>query len=364
MSVPSQKPSPSPSPRTAPPTGRRRLRDTAASLRLPVSLSFFIGLALSSPLIPRDVAAAASSTPEPVVLTSFLPVHSLALDIAGSAGKVENWLPQGVDPHDFQFSPRDLRRLRSASLLVIGGLGLEGWSPSKLRDLAGNPSLRIVEATTGLPQAALIPDTNPHGHSHEGHDQEHDHDHVHDHDDDPAKADAPNPHFWLDPLLMAHAATNVATALQELNPSRREEYARNAAAAVESLHALHRDYTRALANATNAFITYHGAFPYLARRYNLRLVGVVESGPADQPSARRLSELGRVVRAENARVLFIDGEPTRLARRLAADLGLQIYALETLETGRLRPGAYEQGMRRNLEVLKKALSPSPSRPSP
>jgi zinc/manganese transport system substrate-binding protein len=292
-------------------------------------------------------ANAASAHPaskdRPVVLTSFLPIHSLAVAIAGDHAQVQNWLPQGVDPHDFQFSPRDLRRLRSASILVIGGLGLEGWSDAKLRQLSGNPDLRIVEAAAGLPQESLI--LEPCGHDHDHEDTPHNH------------ADTPNPHFWLDPLLMAHAATNIARALQQLDPAHADAYDRNAAATTESLHALHRDYSQRLSQASTAFITYHGAFPYLARRYGLRLAGVVEAGPTDQPSARQLSDLGRLVRSENVKVLFMDGEPPRLARRIASDLRLQLNSLETLETGEFGPKAYENGMRRNLEILSKALSP-------
>jgi zinc transport system substrate-binding protein len=280
----------------------------------------------------------------PNVLTSFLPIHSLTVAIAGEHAQVQNWLPQGVDPHDFQFSPRDLRRLRAASILVVGGLGLEGWSEAKLRQLSGNPTLRVVEAAAGLPTEALI--LEPCGHNH-------------DHDDTPhSHADTPNPHFWLDPLLMAHAATNIARALQHMDAAHAEAYERNAAATTESLHLLHRDFTQRLAQAHTAFITYHGAFPYLARRYNLRLAGVVEAGPTDQPSARQLSELGRLVRSENVKVLFMDGEPPRLARRIASDLHLQLASLETLETGEFGPKAYELGMRRNLEILSKTLTPA------
>ncbi len=305
--------------------------------------SLFTGL-LSVAL--ADAANPSPPTPsqgaQPIILTSFLPVHSLTVAIAGDRARVENWLPQGVDPHDFQFSPRDLRRLRSASFLVVGGLGLEGWTEAKLRTLSGNPDLRVIEAAAGIPKGLLIQEPCNHDHDHGAH----------------SHTDAPNPHFWLDPLLMAHAATNILRALQEAVPNDEATLAANAARVATMLHALHQDYARDLAAASTPFITYHNAFPYLARRYALRLAGVVESGPTDQPSARQLSDLGRLVRAENARVLFMDGEPPRLARQLAKDFRLKLASLETLETGEFGPNAYEDGMRRNLAVLKAALQPT------
>lgn|GEM_PF-1279883 len=314
-------------------------------LRRPASAAFALACGIVFAL--AQTVAVAASKDQLTVLTSFLPIHSLTLAVAGEHANVQNWLPQGVDPHDFQFSPRDLRRLRTASVLVIGGLGLEGWSESKLRKLSGNPTLRIVEAAAGLPKEALILDRGPHDHDHDHGDKPHSH------------AEAPNPHFWLDPMLMAHAVTNIARALREMDPAHAEDFERNAVAATQSLQTLHIDYSRSLSSASTAFITYHGAFPYLARRYGLRLAGVVESGPTDQPSARQLSDLGRMVRAENVRVLFMDGEPPRLARQIASDLRLKLASLETLETGAFGPQAYENGMRRNLEVLSKALTPAP-----
>ena len=316
----------------------------------PPGLAVVIGAALTlllglHPVTPSQASSAAP--PPPTVLTSFLPIHSLTLAIAGKQVNVENWLPPGVDPHDFQFSPRDLRRLRNASLLITGGLGLEGWTESKLQNLSGNPSLRLVEAAQGLPTEALIQE--PCGHDHE-----------HDRDSEPAHHHAPNPHFWLDPILMSHAATNILRALQSAFPQSAEDFARNATNAVAALSRLHADFSRDLADAKTPFITYHNAFPYLARRYNLRLVGVVESGATDQPSARQLSDLGNLVRNEKARVLFMDGEPPRLARRLSSDLRLKLASLETLETGELGLDAYENGMRRNLRTLKEVLRGEPN----
>lgn len=297
-------------------------------------------------------AAAQTSAPGPSlrVLTSFLPVHSLALAVAGDRAQVENWLPQGVDPHEFQFSPRDLRRLRASQILVVGGLKLEGWAEAQLRKASGSSNLVLVEAATGLPPTALVYDEESGG-------DHHDHsDHAgHDH------AGGPNPHFWLDPLLGAHAVTNLVHAFSRSDPPNAQSYAANGARCVARLHALDAEYRQSLASVrSNAFITFHNAFPYLARRYQLKLVGVVETNAAEDPSARELASLGHLVRREGVRVLFVDGPPSRLARRLASDLKLRLATLETLETGTLGPNAYEEGLRRNLSTLRQSLgSPSP-----
>ncbi|MBX3745054.1 MAG: zinc ABC transporter substrate-binding protein [Verrucomicrobiae bacterium] len=313
--------------------------------------SFLVALWVMSAWFGGTGVAAAAASPDgrPAlrVLTSFLPVHSMAVAIAGSRASVENWLPAGVDPHDFQFSPADLRRLREADVLIAGGLGLEGWTEARLRRMSGNDRLRLVEAGAVLPGAVLIHDACRH---------DHDHDHGHDHDH--SHHGGPNPHFWLDPLLMAHAVGPVAAAMSEMDPAGAAVYQENAVAYASMLYALHREYAAGLHDRRSVpFITYHNAFPYLAKRYGLRLVGVVEGTAAEEPSARELAELSRLVRQEGVRVLFTDGSPTRLARRLAADLKIEVATLETLETGDLVPEAYESGMRRNLKALQASLRP-------
>ncbi len=309
-------------------------------------------------LLAGSRAKSAESTPatkspseRPLVLTTFLPVHSVAASVAGGSSRVENWLPAGMDPHDFQFSARDLRRLRDARVLLTGGLGLENWDEARLRRVSGNESLRLVEASHGLPAEVLIPSaTGSHGHNH-AHDHDHDHDHAH--------GPGPNPHFWLDPLLMRHAVTNVLATLVQLDAANRTGYEERARAFVDRLDRLHRELEAGLASCRETpFVTYHDAFPYLARRYGLKLAGVVEASAAEEPSARELAALYQGIRANRVKVLFTDGAPPRLARRIASDLNLRLASLETLETGTLGPDAYEAGMRRNLEMLRKHLAPA------
>ena len=290
------------------------------------------------------------------VLTSFLPVHSMALAVAGDRAVVENWIPQGVDPHEFQFSPKDIRRLREARLLVVGGLMLEGWKLANLREISGNPRLELIEAAAGLGPGELVA-TEAHADATAGSSKHDPHDgDGHDHH---GTEGGPNPHFWLDPLLGAHAVTNLVRAFAEADPANASVYQANGQAYVARLKALDAEYRERLARVqSQAFITFHDAFPYLARRYGLRLAGVVERNAAEDPSARELANLAAVARKENVRVLFVDGPPSRLARRIASDWRIRIASLETLETGKLGPTAYEDGLRRNLQALVSGLAAS------
>src|SRR5579883_391202 len=61
------------------------------------------------------------------IVTSILPVYCFAANVAGDLADVENLLPPGAEPHDFQFTPREMKRLEEADVVVINGLGMENW---------------------------------------------------------------------------------------------------------------------------------------------------------------------------------------------------------------------------------------------
>jgi ABC-type Zn uptake system ZnuABC Zn-binding protein ZnuA len=167
----------------------------------------------------------------------------------------------------------------------------------------------------------------------------------------------PNPHVWLDPLLACRLVTNILTALQALDPRERDLFAANAAGLVARLEALHRELQATLEPCRGAgIVTHHDAFAHFARRYDLRVVGVIEEVPDIDPSPRHLSKLRQVIASEHVRAIFIEPQhPSRLARQLGRDLGLAVVPLDTLESGPARPEAYEEGMRSNARVLRRYL---------
>ncbi|HKQ39700.1 MAG TPA: zinc ABC transporter substrate-binding protein [Verrucomicrobiae bacterium] len=253
------------------------------------------------------------------VLTSFLPVYCFTVNVAGDRAEVQNLLPPGASPHDFQLSPPDVRKFNGSDLLIANGLGAEPWLEKLVRQTGKQK--QVVLMSTALEKGT-------------------------------------NPHIWLDPALAARAVTNILRALQAADPANAEAYAANATTFVERLYALDRDFECALAPLKGtSIITYHDAFPHLARRYGLHIAAVVEETPEVPPGPRHLAKLRQIIQRESVKAMFTDAEhPQRLAEQLAVDFGVRIAALYTIENGPLSPGAYEDAMRKNLRVLTNTLS--------
>ena len=80
---------------------------------LPVPLAFFLWMLI-----------ACDGSSRLAVLTSFAPIHSLALNVAGEVADVSVLIPPATGPHDYSFSPSDLAKIARADVLIVNGVGL------------------------------------------------------------------------------------------------------------------------------------------------------------------------------------------------------------------------------------------------
>jgi zinc/manganese transport system substrate-binding protein/manganese/iron transport system substrate-binding protein len=75
-------------------------------------------------------------------------------------------------------------------------------------------------------------------------------------------------------------------------------------------------------------VTFHDAFPYLAERYGLEVVGVVIRSPGREPSAGEVADLARTISAENVPAVFKEPQFSARVLELAAkDAGVEVCTL-------------------------------------
>jgi zinc transport system substrate-binding protein len=280
------------------------------------------------------LAVTLSASPQPKVITTMGPLFSWASNVAGSAANVENLLPAGASPHDYQLSPKDFRKLDGARLIIFNGLEVEGDLKKMLT--VDVHTAATLDAARGLGER-LIPARHQ--------------------EPSPSNPSGANPHFWLDPTLAAHAVTNIMRAMAEADPGHAAAYESNGLSYVQRLQKLDRELSAGTAPFKGAsIVTHHDAFPYFARRYGLQIVGVIQEVPEVDPSPKHLATLQRTMREKKVRVVFMEpNSASGHAERIAHDLKVKLAVLDPLESIDLNPTAYEDAMRRNLKVLKEML---------
>lgn len=249
-------------------------------------------------------------------------------NVAGKNVEVANLLSSRAEPHEYAFTPGDARRLNTARLVIVNGLGLEAWLPKWLASEPNSAPAKLVTVAQGLGGRTMSGVTA-----------------------------GLNPHLWLDPQLACVAVSNIAVALERVDAQNAAAYQSNAAAYVARLQTLDAEIEAGLAGITNrAIVTYHDAFPYFARRYKLEVVGVVEEIPDVNPGPRSLAQLTEKIRTRGIKVLYIEpGSHSSIARRIARDLNISVAELDTIEAGDVKLDAYEKRMRSNLDVLRRTL---------
>lgn len=259
------------------------------------------------------------------VVTSFYPVYIATLNVtAGVPGvEVHNLTSPHIGClHDYQLTAGDVRKLADADLLLANGAGMETFL-GKVQEQA--PSLRVVEVSDGIP----LMDGNA--------------------------------HVWVSFEGARQQVDNITAALIEAAPGQADAFRANAEKYKSALAALDEKMRTALAPyAGTPIVTFHEAFPYFARDFNLDLVGVIARESGAEPSARELADTIELVRTRRVKALFAEPQfPDKSVQVIARETGLKVYELDPVVTGPSEPSeardAYLRAMGKNLAVLQEAL---------
>lgn len=136
-----------------------------------------------------------------------------------------------------------------------------------------------------------------------------------------------NPHYWLDPANAEMITATLLEALARIDPQNAKRYEANRLAFLARLDAKMREWTEALRNAP-PLIAYHDTWPYFARRFRLRFVGVIETRPGIAASPSHLARLARLGKQERVGAIVREPhEPKRDADFLASRTGARVVVL-------------------------------------
>ena len=309
---------------------------------LPLGAAGAVGLLLAG-------CGAASTAGEPSdagaaqVLASFYPLQYVAEQVGGDLVEVSSLTPPGAEPHDVELSPRQVRAVDETDLVLY----LSGFQSAVDEAIEARDPALVLDA------ADLTDLVEEHEDEHEGEGEAHaaeddavDHDHA-----------GVDPHFWLDPQLLAALAQPVAEALTEVDPDHAAEFADGAARLGAELAELDDAYATGLAACERrVLVTSHRAFGYLTRAYDLEQVGISGLDPEAEPSPARLREIGDVVRAEGVTTVFTETLVSpRAAQTLADDLSVTTAVLDPVESLTEPASDYRTVMEQNLTALRSGL---------
>lgn len=309
-------------------------------MQLFLSLLLCLFLCLPAPAKaeqPRELTA--------TVFPVWILLKELAKDVPGV--NVNLLLPAGSGcPHDYAMTPSDRRRLAKADVLVMNGLGLEGFlGDTAKRQSLLKPGASVVIAARGL-SGVLPSEGSGNSHSHSDHKEE---------------AHTANPHLFASPSMMANMARSIASQLSAVDASHAELYAANAektALRLDALAAESREVGKKLSART--VIAQHSSFDYLAQDIGLIIAAHIQTHDGQEPSARGMLDLVRLIRAKNVAAVLTEPQyPARAGRTLATETSIPCITLDPAANGPDNLNSpldwYVNIIRENLRTLEQAL---------
>lgn len=260
------------------------------------------------------------------IVTSFYPIYIETLNIAkGIDGvEVENMTkPQTGCLHDYQMTPADMKKLETANIFVANGAGMESF----LQDIIDNQKqLSVIDSSKNI---ELLKDE-----------------------------EGENPHVWVSVSNCIIQVKTIADELSKLDPEHKEQYQKNAEEYIAKLEDLKKEMHAEIDNLPHKdIVTFHEAFPYFAKEFNLNIVGVIEREPGTAPSPTELTDIIAKVNSLQAKALFAEPQysPTA-AKTIANETGAKLYTLDPVVTGSANDlDAYIKAMKQNALTLKEAL---------
>jgi zinc/manganese transport system substrate-binding protein len=232
------------------------------------------------------------------------------------------------DVHVYTPAPGDAKRIADAKLVIVNGLGLEGWLP-RLVQSSGSKAT-VVTASAGITPLKLGSSADPH-----------------------AWQSVPNAKIYV---------TDIADALAAADPEHAEVFRARARAYLEQLDTLDREVRDAVAKIPadrRKVISTHDAFGYFAAEYGIQFIAPLGVSTETEPSARDIAAIIGQIKAQRIPAVFLENiSDDRLIRRIAAETGARVGGTLISDglTGEKGPApTYIDMVRHNIKALTSAL---------
>lgn len=268
-----------------------------------LSLLFALSLAFSSKLI-----------------ATTYPVYYPLKYMAEGLHSVDLLIKSQADPHEYELTPKDIKKLAEANLVL--SLGVEKWEKYLLMEL---PKGKLFFLNQGID---LIRYRN-----------------------------FPDPHVWLSPKRYMLVVKNINSTLIKLDPAYRSYYEDRYNNYVQKLKHLDREYENTFKNCEyRIIISTHRAWDYLAKDYNLRTVSLIGVHAEEEPKPSQIKLIIQTIRREGIKYIFAEiGQDEKVANFIANQTGAKVLFLNSSLFPQEPSDDYFSIMERNLRSLKEGL---------
>jgi zinc/manganese transport system substrate-binding protein len=263
------------------------------------------------------------------VVASFSILGDFARNVGGERVNVTTLVGPDGDVHVYTPAPADAKKIADAKLVIINGLGLEGWLPRLVQSSGGKTA--IVAATNGIAPLKIGGDADPHA--------------------------------WQSVANARIYVANIRDALVAADPAGAGIYRANAQNYLAKLDALDREVREAMTRIPQPrrkVISTHDSFGYFAAAYGVEFIAPLGVSTESEAGARDIAGIITQIRTAKIPAVFLENiSDPRLMRRISTETGARIGGTlysDSLTGEKGDAPTYIDMVRHNIKALTSALS--------
>ena len=260
------------------------------------------------------------------VVASFSILGDMVQNVGGDRVEVTTLVGPNGDAHVYQPTPAAAKAVGGANLVVVNGLGFEGWMDRLIRTSGYKGP--VVVATKGIKTREMT----------KGEEEQHEHGHA-------KREHNIDPHAWQALSNALFYVDNIAQGLGAVDPESAAAYQANAAAYEARLidldHWVKTEFA-AIPQAKRRMITSHDALGYLGDAYGITIISPMGFSTESEASAGDIAKLIRQIRQEKITAVFVENvtDPRlmqQVAKESGAALGGELYSDALSKPGEAAP---------------------------
>ena len=299
------------------------------------------------------------------VAATLFPYYDFVRQVAGDQVELSLVIPAGMDSHSFEPTPRDIRTMQEADVIIANGGAMEHWVDQVVDSFDREDQTVVimmdhVDAVEEEIVEGMEHSDEGHGHVHVHEDGEED---GHLEEDESQYEIEYDEHIWTSPVNAMRMVDVIAETLTERDPDHGAMYQAGAAAYLEELERLDKEFREVRDSAVHDMIVMGDKFPlrYFADTYGLRYRAAFSGCSSDtEPSARTIAYLTDKVKEEGLPVIYyLELSSHRVAEIIGEETGavpLLFHSCHNVTRRQFEEGVtYLELMEQNVKNLREGL---------
>jgi zinc transport system substrate-binding protein len=253
------------------------------------------------------------------VAATIFPLYDAISEIGKDKVDAVLIIPPASDPHNFSITPQDIKKLQGVKLIFENDINLENWMDDLLQNLKGAKLINTSEAIMD-------------------------------------NVENDNPHVWLNPDYFIAQCTAIKESLSEADPVNSSYYEANFKTYTETIESEAMKLRMEIsALQVKKIVSFHDAFPYLAKYFGLQIAGSLEETPGASPTPQKIKEIEDIITQNHIKAAFKEPQQsTDIMNAIVEDTHIKVYVLDPIGGTNSR-NSYLQTMQYNINTIIEAL---------